>query len=115
MDFINNFIDILKNRYAVFSGRARRTEYWQYVAVWYVIYMILSVVDMLLYKMLGFMILSWLFCVATIVPTLAVTARRMHDVSKPGWFLIIPIYSLILALTPGVTGDNRYGKDPKAM
>ncbi len=115
MNFINTFIDVLKNKYATFSGRARRAEYWQYIAVYCVIYIILSIIDVLLAKLLGFAILSNLFALATLVPTLAVTVRRMHDVSKPGWFLIIPIYNFILALTPGVIGDNKYGKDPKAI
>ena len=37
----------------------------------------------------------------------------MHDVGKSGWFLLIPIYNLILASTDGVNGDNEYGTDPK--
>ncbi len=115
MNFINTFIDVLKNKYATFSGRARRAEYWQYIAVYCVAYIILSIVDVLLAKLLGFRILASLFSLAMLVPTLAVTVRRMHDVSKPGWFLIIPIYNIILALTPGVIGDNQYGKDPKAI
>lgn len=46
--------------------------------------------------------------------SLAVGVRRMHDVGKSGWFLLIPIYSLILAVTEGEKGTNRYGKDPKS-
>ena len=39
--------------------------------------------------------------------------KRMHDVNKSGWYLFIPIYNLILALTKGIKGENKYGSDPK--
>lgn len=47
------------------------------------------------------------------LPAIAVGVRRMHDVGKSGWFLLIPIYSLILALTNGEEGENEYGEDAK--
>ena len=47
------------------------------------------------------------------LPSIAVGVRRMHDVDKSGWFILIPIYNLILAVTPGVVGPNEYGHDPK--
>ena len=47
------------------------------------------------------------------LPSIAVGIRRMHDVGKSGWFILIPIYDLILAVTPGVIGPNKYGEDPK--
>jgi len=49
-----------------------------------------------------------------IIPSIAVGVRRMHDVGKSGWFILIPIYNLILAATEGDKGDNQYGPDPKA-
>jgi uncharacterized membrane protein YhaH (DUF805 family) len=49
-----------------------------------------------------------------IIPSIAVGVRRMHDVGKSGWFLLVPIYSLILALTEGEATDNAYGPNPKA-
>jgi len=45
---------------------------------------------------------------------IAVGVRRMHDVGKSGWFVLIPIYNFILAVTEGEKGDNQYGDDPKA-
>jgi len=39
--------------------------------------------------------------------------RRMHDVGKSGWFILIPIYNFILAVTNGEEKDNEYGPDPK--
>lgn len=55
-----------------------------------------------------------LFALAIAIPGLAVGIRRMHDVGKSGWYLLIPVYSFILAITEGEKGDNQYGPDPKA-
>jgi uncharacterized membrane protein YhaH (DUF805 family) len=52
---------------------------------------------------------------AVLIPSIAVGVRRMHDVGKSGWFLLIPIYNLILALSEGEKGDNKYGPDPKVV
>ena len=59
-------------------------------------------------------ILTDIYSLAILIPSLAVGVRRMHDVGKSGWFLLIPIYSLILAITEGNKGGNQYGSDPKA-
>lgn len=48
-----------------------------------------------------------------IIPSIAVGVRRMHDVGKSGWFILIPIYNLILACTKGDDGSNEYGHDPQ--
>ncbi|CEN44052.1 Inner membrane protein yhaH [Capnocytophaga canimorsus] len=52
---------------------------------------------------------------AIIVPSIAVGVRRMHDVGKSGWFILVPIYNLVLCLTEGERGPNQYGPDPKAQ
>tara|TARA_B110000459_G_scaffold179685_1_gene205868 strand:- start:986 stop:1153 length:168 start_codon:yes stop_codon:yes gene_type:complete len=48
-----------------------------------------------------------------LIPGIAVAVRRMHDVGKSGWFILIPIYNIILAFTDGDSGDNKYGPNPK--
>ena len=48
-----------------------------------------------------------------LLPSIAVGIRRMHDVGKSGWFILIPIYNIILAATEGQAGGNEYGEDPK--
>ena len=53
------------------------------------------------------------FLLISFIPSLSAGVRRMHDVGKSGWYLLIPIYSLILAFTAGETGTNKYGPDPK--
>ena len=59
-------------------------------------------------------IIATIYSVAVLIPGIAVAVRRMHDVGKSGWFVLIPIYNIILACTKGDTGDNEYGEDPKA-
>ena len=54
-----------------------------------------------------------LYVMALFIPSLAVGIRRMHDVNKSGWYILIPIYSLILCFTKGTEGPNDYGVDPK--
>tara|TARA_B110000881_G_scaffold58076_1_gene49726 strand:+ start:156 stop:335 length:180 start_codon:yes stop_codon:yes gene_type:complete len=55
-----------------------------------------------------------LYTLAIIIPSIAVGVRRMHDVGKSGWFILIPVYSFILAVSKGDEVENEYGQDPKA-
>jgi uncharacterized membrane protein YhaH (DUF805 family) len=102
------YIEVWK-KFAVFEGRARRKEYWTFTLVNFLISIILSAAD--IYLQLGF--LDTVYSLAVLIPSLAVAVRRMHDVGKSGWYILIPIYNLILALTEGDKGDNEYGPDPK--
>jgi len=109
-----NMIDYYKTvlqKYAVFEGRARRSEYWYFVLVNFLISLVLSLID----GALGLMTfgISTVYSLAVLVPTIAVAVRRMHDVGKSGWFVLIPIYNFILAVTEGESGSNEYGADPK--
>lgn len=54
-----------------------------------------------------------IYSLAVLIPGIAVAIRRMHDVGKSGWYILIPIYNLILACTDGDKGQNEYGADPK--
>jgi len=98
--------------YADFKGRARRKEYWMFTLFFLIIYYGFIAIGIALRSStisgIGVLIVLALF-----VPSLAVTVRRMHDVGKSGWFMFIPIYSLILACTEGDKGPNQYGEDPK--
>ncbi|MDC1186559.1 DUF805 domain-containing protein [Crocinitomicaceae bacterium] len=106
---MNYYLKVLQN-YATFSGRARRSEYWYFV----LFNMIISVVLGIVGGMIGVSMLSNIYSYAVLLPSIAVGVRRMHDVGKSGWFLLIPIYNLILACTDGIKGENEYGADPKA-
>ena len=58
-------------------------------------------------------LLGNLYSLAVLLPAIAVTIRRMHDVGKSGWYCLIPIYNIVLAATEGEKGANQYGPDPK--
>jgi uncharacterized membrane protein YhaH (DUF805 family) len=106
---MNWYLEVLK-KYATFSGRARRSEYWYFTLFSTIITIVLMVIG----GVVKVNFLQTIYSLAVLVPALAVGVRRMHDVGKSGWYLLIPIYSLILACTEGVAGDNEYGPDPKA-
>lgn len=106
------FILVLK-KYAIFEGRARRKEYWMFTLFSVLISIVLSVIDVAINGPYQAGIIGNLYSLAVLVPTIAVGVRRMHDVGKSGWYLLIPIYNLVLAVTEGDHGSNEYGPDPK--
>ncbi|MEV7556530.1 DUF805 domain-containing protein [Streptomyces sp. NPDC089795] len=114
---MNHYTDVLK-KYAVFSGRARRQEYWMF----FLFNMAAAIILMILDGVLGtYPLLVGLYVLATFVPSLAVTVRRLHDLGKSGaWYFIafVPfiggIWLLVLTATAGQPQPNQYGADPKA-
>ena len=109
------YLKVLKN-YAVFKGRARRKEYWMFVLFNAIASFVLGVVDGatgMYDPQTGYGTLGTIYSLAVLVPTLAVAVRRMHDVGKSGWFLLIPIYNFVLACTDSETNENKYGPCPK--
>ena len=110
MNGFDYFVKVYKN-YANFEGRARRSEYWYFTLFYYVLAIVLSLIDGAIGNGVGY--LATALALGTIVPSIAVGVRRMHDVGKSGWYILIPIYNLILACTNGDTGTNGYGPDPK--
>ena len=99
-------------KYIAFDGRAGRSEYWYWVLFVVIVSIVLSIVDSMFGLMVGTSgILSTLFGLATVVPSVAVAIRRMHDVGKSGWFVLIPLYNLYLAIQPS-DGPNAYGSAP---
>ena len=118
---MNWYLDVLK-KYAVFSGRARRKEYWMFVLVNVIITFVLGFIDGIVGTTLGndMGLLSTLYTVAVLLPSLAVGVRRLHDTGRSGWWLLIalvPIIGAIVLLVFWVqdsqAGDNQYGPNPK--
>jgi uncharacterized membrane protein YhaH (DUF805 family) len=105
---MNYYFKVLQN-YATFSGRARRSEYWYF----FLFNVIISFCFGFVFGLLGLPEFANLYSLAVLVPSIAVAVRRMHDVGKSGWFILIPIYNLVLACTEGDHGDNEYGANPK--
>lgn len=109
MEYFSYYLTVVKDNYANFNGRARRSEYWYFYLFHIIIAMVLGGIG-------GALNIAWLaavYYIALLVPFIAVGVRRMHDVGKSGWFLLIPLYNLILAVTEGNVGANEYGNDPK--
>lgn len=109
------YIEVLK-KYATFDGRARRSEYWYFTLFSTIVSFIFTGLDTAFGTLIegtGNGILNLVYSLAVLLPSIAVGVRRMHDVGKSGWFLLIPIYNLILAITNGDEGPNEYGPDPK--
>jgi uncharacterized membrane protein YhaH (DUF805 family) len=111
-------------KYADFSGRARRMEYWMFVLGIIIGAIVLGIVEGILglSGMVGGLYgpLTTLFLLACIIPSIAVQVRRFHDQDKSGWFVLlgfIPIVGglivLVFMLMEGTNGPNQYGPDPK--
>ncbi|SHL75839.1 Uncharacterized membrane protein YhaH, DUF805 family [Flavobacterium chilense] len=102
---------VVMENYANFDGRARRKEYWMFVLINAIIgYGLLFILGLVSPKLA---LVSSVYNLAVLVPSIAVGVRRMHDVGKSGWYIIFPIYNLVLACTEGENGPNQYGSDPK--
>lgn len=113
---MNYYTSVLK-KYAVFTGRAGRKEYWMFFLFNFIIGFVLGFIEGMLGidPVGGRNILPTTYNLAVLVPSIAVGVRRMHDVGKRGWFIIIPIYNLVLACTKGNVGDNKHGPDPRQV
>jgi|ABSQ01.1.fsa_nt_gi uncharacterized membrane protein YhaH (DUF805 family) len=119
---MNWFLIVLK-KYADFSGRAQRAEYWYFVLFYVLIIIALSIIDSVagLYdETLGLGVSGGLFALATLIPTLAVTVRRLHDTSRSGWWILLNlvpliggIVVLIFTCLDSTPGSNQYGPNPK--
>jgi uncharacterized membrane protein YhaH (DUF805 family) len=123
-------------RYADFSGRSRRKEYWMFTLGILLVYVILGALiamgglfssfgnpgaepQMSAIGWIGIVLLG-IFALGIFIPALAVIVRRLHDQDKSGWFILIQfipyiggIIMLIFMCIEGTKGENRYGPDPK--
>ena len=106
------------SKYATFTGRARRAEYW-----WFTLsYVLLLVVAMIADAVIGTdLVLYFLAIAAMFLPSLAVAVRRLHDTDRSGWLILvtlIPLIGSIIAIvwlaSAGTPGANQYGADPKS-
>lgn len=122
MNFTDAVKTVLTTNYANFQGRAGRSEFWWYVLFVIIASIVLALVDNLVFvHIIGSPILGPLFSLATIIPTIAVSVRRLHDKDKSGWFVLlslIPVIGAIILIiwyaTEGTQGPNRFGPKPNA-
>jgi uncharacterized membrane protein YhaH (DUF805 family) len=129
---MNYYLDALKN-YAKFSGRSRRSAYWYFVLFNLIVSIVAAIIDNLLGTTIkletpqGLMALPYgyvyfIYALFVVIPGLALSVRRLHDVGKSGWFILIAliplvgaIWLLILFCTDSVPGANEYGPNPKGI
>jgi uncharacterized membrane protein YhaH (DUF805 family) len=119
---MNWYLKVLK-QYADFSGRARRKEYWMFTLFNIIFIIVAMTLDNILGLTVGelpYGVFYVLYALAVLIPGIAVTVRRLHDVGKSGWdFLIVlipligAIWLLVLMVTDSNPGENQYGQNPK--
>ncbi|MBO4530336.1 MAG: DUF805 domain-containing protein [Paludibacteraceae bacterium] len=123
------FKSCITTNYANFSGRARRKEFWHFALINFIICLPLGIIVNILQRtgepggsfMLAAIIIL-IIALALVIPSLAVGVRRLHDINKSGWWMLINLVpyvgSFILLYfyaKAGDKGENQYGPDPKAL
>jgi uncharacterized membrane protein YhaH (DUF805 family) len=115
-----NFTEAISSgfsNYVNFAGRAIRSEYWYWVLFVFLAEIVTGIVDFVL----GVQITTTIFALAVLLPGLAVTIRRLHDLDRSGWWVLLALIPLIGAIvllvwfcSRGTEGSNRFGPDPLA-
>lgn len=117
---MNWYLEVLK-KYAVFSGRARRKEYWFFALFNTIVYILFGVLAGVMGQdsasIVG--ILIFIYALGVLLPAIGVTIRRLHDIDKSGWWILVSfvpfiggIVLFIFTVLPGTPGPNNFGEDP---
>jgi uncharacterized membrane protein YhaH (DUF805 family) len=122
MSFQDAVRTCLQQKYATFSGRARRSEYWFFVLFSFIVQVIASILDAAFHLRYGSTgLIENLASLALLLPGLGVAVRRLHDTDRSGWWVLIgliPIIGwivLIVFFVQDSHADNQYGPSPKAV
>ncbi len=120
-----NFVDSVKSafaRFADFATRSSRSEFWWFMLFYFLVGLVVSIIEFTLFGQgmeMASGIINLLVFLVFIVPTISVTARRLHDIGRSGWWQLIGLIPLIGALVllywavkTGEDGDNRFGANP---
>lgn len=119
---MNWYLQALKN-YANFSGRARRKEYWYFALFNFIFSFAIGFIDGMIgsysYEA-GIGMFGVIYTLAIIIPSFAVTVRRLHDTGRSGWWLLFflvpligPIMLIVFAVQDSKAGSNKFGENPK--
>jgi uncharacterized membrane protein YhaH (DUF805 family) len=120
-DNMNWYLEVLR-KYAVFSGRARRKEYWMFFLFNLIIFFVLGLIEgfLRIAPQISGSVLATIYALGVLIPGIAVGVRRLHDTNRSGWWLLISLVPLIGAIVILVfmvqdsqPGDNQYGQNPK--
>ncbi len=112
-------------RYFEFHGRSSRSEYWYFALFNIMIMIALGVMSSIIeeyFNLHSFFLINSVYFLAILIPSLAVAVRRMHDIGKSGWWLLvyfIPLVGgislLVLLVIDSEYGRNKYGENPKGI
>ena len=120
---MNWYLEVLR-KYAVFDGRARRTEFWFFFLYNCIIGLVLSSIEAIvgITSIAGASIFGSLYMLAVFIPYLAVGVRRLHDTGRSGWWMLIyfvpfigAIVLLVFFVQDSQDGHNQYGPNPKSF
>lgn len=108
---MNDYISVLK-KYAVFSGRASRREYWMFFAFNIIVAILTGIID----AATGVPVLGPLYSLAVLIPGIAVTIRRLHDTDHSGWWILVGLVPFVgflvllyFMIIEGTKGGNQFG------
>jgi uncharacterized membrane protein YhaH (DUF805 family) len=114
---VNYWKRVVLERYAQFTGRSRRAEFWWYALAGLIIGIAFNI---LIAISSFFWVIYAIYGLAVLIPGLAVGVRRLHDTDKSGWWLLIalvPLVGIIVLIvfwaTDGTPGPNQYGASEK--
>lgn len=112
MDIATAVQTVVMQKYANFSGRAIRSEYWWFFLAYIIAYIVLAIVD----YVLGVQLLTAILALGLLIPSIGVGVRRLHDLDKSGWWLLLCLIPIVGGLVllywfcqPGTPGANQFG------
>lgn len=118
---MNPYLEVLR-KYAVFSGRARLSEYWGFLLINIAVSIAVLIVDVIIGSLIGQEagVLTVLYTLVVLVPSIAVLVRRLHDTGHSAWWLLLyaapligPLVILWWVVSDSQPGPNKYGSNPK--
>jgi len=111
------FLDPIQKQYADFEGRTSRKQYWMFTLYYFIIAIVVGIIG----GIINFELLGTVLSLALLLPSLGMGFRRLHDINKSAWWLLISFIPIIgwlvllyFAVLPGDKGDNKFGPDPLA-
>ncbi|TRW50380.1 DUF805 domain-containing protein [Aliidiomarina halalkaliphila] len=118
---MNWYLEVFR-KYTVFTGRSRRAEYWWFILINMIIAFILGFIDGFsgtFNEQFGLGLLSGIYMLVILIPSIAVAIRRLHDTGRSGWWMLIlfvPLIGglvfLVFMLLPSEAGENKWGPNP---
>ena len=120
MNFVQAIRSVFVN-YFNFSGRASRSEYWLFYLFLIIADIAVDIADTLIFGDAEFAPINLIFFLGVLIPTVAVSVRRLHDIDRTGWWglLLLTVVGLLVLLywnlKPGDEGENRFGNNPLTL